>query len=1350
MPINAGTAIAYLELDTSKFTSGFQSAYNDLKVFADRSSTAEQKLKGLSSAFGTVGSVLSKSVTLPIVGVGVAALKTSTDFEKGMSQVKAIANATGEEFDQLHDKALELGADTSFSASEVANAMTEMAKAGWTTQDILDGMQGVLDATAASGENLATVSTIVADAVTTFGLSASESTRVADLLSQAANAGTISVSDLGESLKYIGPIANTMGFSIEDVTTAITAMSEAGIRGSQAGTSLRMMFTRLFKPTDQVRDAMDELNIVIADENGNFKDMDTILAEMRETFQTLTPEQQAYYAATLAGAEASSGLISILNMTQEEYDAIAATMDNASGTAAQTAAVMKDNLAGSLEQLGGALESAGIVIGEVLTPYIRDLADWIQELVNKFNGLSEEEQEQVVKIGAVVASIGPALLIFSKLMSVASTAAGAIRTVTAAFSTMGEAITLVNAGFPHLAAQMGGVSGLVGQLSLGFSGALVPILAVVAAIGTLVAAFVTLWKTNEEFRNNITNTWNEIKQAFTDFFDGVTERINQLGFDFENITQVLSAAWLTFCNVIAPIFEGAFQTVLVVVQGILNNILSVMDIFIGIFTGNWEQAINGVKGFLTNFVQTASSLISNIFGVVGSVGSKILSALGFEEAAQQFQEFFDTANEVLGEVTEVVSEFVVDMVDFFTKELPEAFDTFVNETLPNAIDSVKETINGIIETITSIPGKVSNAFSSLVATIVNFANNVKNTIVEAFNTLINETIPNFINSVVQWFTELPNRIGYALGTIAGTIVKVFAGIGIWATTELPLLIENIVSWFAQLPDKIYNAIVQTITNVTNWGNQVYQQATTSATNTVNDVTTWFSELPDKIYNAIVDTINRIVEWGNQVYQQAVDAVTKTVNDIVTWFSELPGKIKAVFDSVIEKVIEWKDSFLNFITVEIPALVETFVSWFTSLPDRFIEIGTNIINGLWQGIQNAWSGLMSGVTDFCNGFLDGFRNALDMHSPSKKMEEIGTLSIDGLMKPFSSLEKLQQIKTFAQTLLETLRTALNPEIFAEIMAQFLEGANEVLQTWGQGLTESGSQMGQAFVSGFLNPFATMAEQLSILLSTILEYINSWVIMMNETSNTMSLNFVNTIMSQFSRIPGIVSMYLNQTYALTFNWSINMRVLATTTATMFIQNLFVILNTLPTRMSQLLTRVVNTILSYRELMFQAGTAIMQRMLDGMQEVGTQMLSYCRSLTNQIMNIFRLMISNVLHQMDAFVSQMISYMANMTDNVISYCDRMISAFNRLIAKAKEARAAAASVNGSHANGLDYVPFDGYIAELHKGERVLTRQENEAYSQGRIGTSGGDTFNFYNTQPNPYEYARQMKRAKRELLHT
>ena len=416
MAVNIGSVVAFLELDTSKYTKGFKSAANDLKVFMSNSATASQKINGLSSAMGTVGGALTKSVTVPLVGVGAAALKVATDFEQGMSNVKAISGATGEEFDALRDKAIELGGSTVYSATEVAGAMTEMAKAGWSSQQIMDGMSGVLDAASASGENLATVSTIVADAVTGFGLAASDSTRVADLLAQAANSGTIGVSDLGESFKYIAPLAQTMGFSIEDTTTAITALSTAGIKGSQAGTALRGMFTRMIKPTDQVAAAMEDLGITLTDSEGNFKSMDTILREMRGTFQTLTPEQQAYYASVIAGTEGVSGMTALLGMSQEEYDKISESMKNANGVAKETADVMQDNLAGAMEQLFGALESAGIVIGDALIPTIRDLAEWITNVVEDFNDLDEETQQAIVKFALFAAGMGPVMMVGGKLL----------------------------------------------------------------------------------------------------------------------------------------------------------------------------------------------------------------------------------------------------------------------------------------------------------------------------------------------------------------------------------------------------------------------------------------------------------------------------------------------------------------------------------------------------------------------------------------------------------------------------------------------------------------------------------------------------------------------------------------------------------------------------------------------------------------------------------------------------------------------------------------------------------------------------------------------------------------------
>lgn len=500
MAVNIGSVVAFLELDTSKYTKGFKSAANDLKVFMSDSATASQKINGLSSAMGTVGSTLTKGVTVPIVGIGVAALNVAKDFEQGMSNVQAISGATGDEFEALRDKAIELGGSTVYSATEVADAMTEMAKAGWSSQDIMDGMSGVLDAAAASGENLASVSTIVADAITGFGLSAADSTHVADLLSQAANAGTIDITDLGESFKYIAPLAKTMGFSIEDTTTALTALSQSGIKSSQAGVVLRGMFTRMIRPTDQVAAAMNDLGITLTDNEGNFKSMDTILREMRGTFQTLTPEQQAYYASVIAGTEGVSGLTALLGMSQEEYDKLSDSMKNADGVAQQTAETMQDNLAGALEQLMGALESAGIVVGETLTPMIRDLAEWITDVVEDFNNLDEGTQQAIVQFALFAAGIGPVMMVGGKLFKTLTTLGKGFTTVTSSVSLFTQALSLSKRGYKDAANQVSGLYRNFSSLGTSILGLLTP---TNILIGSMAALAVGMFAASEVDKKRI-------------------------------------------------------------------------------------------------------------------------------------------------------------------------------------------------------------------------------------------------------------------------------------------------------------------------------------------------------------------------------------------------------------------------------------------------------------------------------------------------------------------------------------------------------------------------------------------------------------------------------------------------------------------------------------------------------------------------------------------------------------------------------------------------------------------------------------------------------------------------------
>lgn len=416
MAVNMGTAIAYLELDTSKFTKGFVSARNDLQQFNNSSASISTRMTGLSNAMVAVGSTLTKSVSVPLATIGAMALKTTADFDAGMSEVKAISGATGTEFKQLETKAIQMGAKTKYSATEAASAFKYMAMAGWDTNDMLSGISGVMNLAAASGEDLATTSDIVTDALTAFGLSAKDSSHFADILAQASSRSNTNVGLMGETFKYVAPVAGALGYSAEDCAVAIGLMANSGIKASQAGTALRSLFTRLSRPTDTVAAAMEKYNITLTDANGNMKPLSTLMSEMRDRFSGLSEAQKANLAATLAGQEGMSGLLAIVNSSDDDFKNLTDSINNADGASERMAKTMQDNLKGSFTIFKSTVESAAISIGKKLTPEVRKFVDTGTNLVKKFNDMSDAEKTNVVNIGKMATVIPLATLAGGKLL----------------------------------------------------------------------------------------------------------------------------------------------------------------------------------------------------------------------------------------------------------------------------------------------------------------------------------------------------------------------------------------------------------------------------------------------------------------------------------------------------------------------------------------------------------------------------------------------------------------------------------------------------------------------------------------------------------------------------------------------------------------------------------------------------------------------------------------------------------------------------------------------------------------------------------------------------------------------
>lgn len=371
--------------------------------------------KGVSAMKKTVAAAAT-AVIGTIGTMSTAAIKVGSDFEEGMSKVSAISGATGEEFDALTEKAKQMGAKTKFSATEATEAMQYMAMAGWKASDMISGIDGIMNLAAASGEELASVSDIVTDALTAFGLQAKDSAHFADVLAKAASNSNTNVGMMGATFKYAAPLAGSLGYSVEDTAVAIGLMANAGIKGEQAGTALRGMLTRMIKPTDEVEAVMEKLGITIANNDGAVKPFNQTMQELRKAFANLTDEEKAQYAASLAGQEAMSGFLAIVNASESDFFKLTDAINHADGASKQMADTMQDNLKGKLTILGSSLEGLGIQAYEKFEKPMKKAVDSAQKSVDS---LSREMSKGKLgkSIDKIAESIGKLISVAAKLVA---------------------------------------------------------------------------------------------------------------------------------------------------------------------------------------------------------------------------------------------------------------------------------------------------------------------------------------------------------------------------------------------------------------------------------------------------------------------------------------------------------------------------------------------------------------------------------------------------------------------------------------------------------------------------------------------------------------------------------------------------------------------------------------------------------------------------------------------------------------------------------------------------------------------------------------------------------------------
>lgn len=950
MAVDVGSAVGYLDLDISGFLAGLRSAQSEADSATKNIATKiGSNLQSAGKSITSAGKTLTTHVTVPIVGLGTAAVKTTSDFESAMSKVSAISGATGSDLDALNQKAQEMGAKTKFSATESAEAFTYMAMAGWKTEDMLQGIDGIMALAAADGLDLATTSDIVTDALTAFGLSADDSGHFADVLAAAASNANTNVSLLGESFKYAAPVAGALGYSAEDTAIALGLMANAGIKGSQGGTALRSSLSRLIKPTDDAAALMEQYGLSMTNADGSMKSLGEVMEMLRTKMGGLSEAEQAQAAATLFGQEAMSGMLAVINASDSDYEKLTSAIYGADGAAQQMADTMLDNLSGQLTLLKSALEGLAIQFGEILMPYIKQFVQWLQNLVQKLQEMTPEQKEQIVKWAAFAATIGPVLLAVGKLVT-------GIGNVISVFGKLKTAILAVKGALVAVKGAIAGISA--------------PVVAVVAVIGTLVAAFATLWKTNEEFRNKITAIWNQIKGTFDKLCQGIVDRLNKLGFDFENIGEVLKAIWKGFCNFLAPIFEGVFQNIANTFDTHVNVILGILDFFIAIFTGDWEGAWDAIKGIFE----------SNWNGIVAwfqNIGNTLLGIL--DAICGWFGTTWDNT-------WNSIKQFFVDIwnsiVSFFT----------------NIIDTIKTSVSNFVTTII-------NFFAQLPTNIANFITNAWNSVVTWATNMVNkarEMGQNFLNAVVEFFTDLPYKIGHFIGSALTNVALWVVNMVNKAREMGQNFINNVVAFFTQLPGKILQFITSAWNNVTQWATNMVNKAREMGTNFINNVVSFFTQLPGKIQQFISSALNNVTTWVPNMASKAREAGSQFINNVVSFIQQLPGKIKQFLDSAINNLRTWVTQMGQKGKEAVQSLINNVISAASGIASKVMSIGSDIVSGVWNGIENAASWFTNQVKGFFSGIVDGVKDALGIGSPSKVFrDEIGKWLPPGVAQGFKA-------------------------------------------------------------------------------------------------------------------------------------------------------------------------------------------------------------------------------------------------------------------------------------------------------------------------------------------------------------
>lgn len=846
-------------------------------------------------------------------------IELGQNFTSTMSEVSAISGATGEDFEKLEACAREYGATTVFSASNAAEALKYMSLAGWDADQSTSALGGVLNLAAASGMELGAASDMVTDYLSAFAMEAGDAAYFADLLSYAQSHSNTTAEALGEAYKNCAANLNAAGQDVETVTSLLEGMANQGYKGSEAGTAMAAIMRDITNGMKDGAIKIGETSVAVMDAQGNFRDLTDILTEVEAATNGMGDAERAVALSSTFTADSTKGLNLILNEGMDNIAGYEEELRGASGSAEEMANIMNDNLSGDVAAMNSAFEELGLKIYDALESKLRAGVQFIT------NGVI------------------PAI----------EWLGGHIPEVTIAVSGLGAVITAMNWG--TISSKIAMVKGALVKLAAALGGISLPAIAIIAVITAVALAFTNLWKNNEEFRNKITAIWDGIKAKFDEFGQGIVDRLNALGFEFEDITEVMKAVWDGFCEVLAPIFEGVFQQISNILNEALDILTGLFDIFAGIFTGDWDMVWQGVQevfgavwGFVVatfeNWISTFTSLADTVLGWFGTDWETVWTNVKtfFSDTWNAISSFFsgiltgiktfftDTWNAIVSFFSGILSG----IYSSVTGTMTEIHDTFTNiwDSITGFLSGAWETIKNIVTVgIMAVKEIISAAFQIITLPFRFIWENCKDTVLSIWETIksvIGEKIDAVKEKITTVTTAISNVASAAWNAISSTASSLWEGIKgtigskidaakekvSTATSAITSVAGSAWSSVSSTASSLWNTISSTVSSKISAASSAVSSATSTITSVASSAWSSVSSTASSQWESIRSTISSKLSSAKSTVSSLMSGITSTMSSgLSSALSTVSGKFSSIYSTISSKMSAARDAVGNAIS-----------------------------------------------------------------------------------------------------------------------------------------------------------------------------------------------------------------------------------------------------------------------------------------------------------------------------------------------------------------------------------------------------------------------------------------------------